>query len=481
MTTIIKPIQHLVQAALAERRAKVLDPQEPKVSIPTRAALASFVYERMRASVDYKEEHLIRRNAIERILRRMLSQGRRENIAENLVHELIHSRFLPNNEIPKKNIAELEKIFEKYFRLLGLARLKDVADKQSIPGFVLGIMATEVDEFLVPPHIMHASINAMYEVMGRKLHIESDIDPEERSKQIYLAASRTLYKNDNDTLAYHLMLVYHPHWRHADEALIREVGANLEELRNKITADLNHPLKEKLTPALRKQVAYFVILRDVITADPDGSWHDLNLGEAFERRIRTRCGQNYKASRLALHRAITRSIIYLVLTKFLLFLVLEIPVDYFILNHFAIVPIVINLLFPPSLLAVIALSTRLPDERNTDLIAKGIREILQGEGDLVQISKTRRRSIFLNAMFILFYGALFAVSFGALIYALRLLDFTIISMIIFLFFLSLVSLFAYRIRLANQELIVTPPKRGILRALWSFFTLPVLHAGKWMS
>ncbi|MDZ4221239.1 MAG: hypothetical protein U1C18_00005, partial [Patescibacteria group bacterium] len=141
----------------------------------------------------------------------------------------------------------------------------------------------------------------------------------------------------------------------------------------------------------------------------------------------------------------------------------------------------INLLFPPSLLAVIALSTRLPDERNTDLIAKGIREILQGEGDLVQISKTRRRSIFLNAMFILFYGALFAVSFGALIYALRLLDFTIISMIIFLFFLSLVSLFAYRIRLANQELIVTPPKRGILRALWSFFTLPVLHAGKWMS
>ncbi len=482
MNHSIEPIQELVRAAIAQKQSQATDPSEPKVAIPTRTAAASFVYERMRAAVDYKEEHLIRRNAIERILRRMLSQAARESIAENLVHELIHARYLPNNAVPQRKIGELKRIFEKYFALLGFAQLLDVADRNSLPGFVLGILATEVDEFLVPPHVMHASINAMYEVMGRRLHIESEIAPEERAKQIYLAASRTLYKNDNDTLAFHLLMLYCPHWRHADGSLIREVGANLGTLRKKINADLEHPLKEKFIATLRKHVAYFAILRDSIVADPNGAWHDLQLGtQAFEQRIRDRCGENYKASRSSLHRAIRRSIVYLVITKFLLFLVLEIPVDYVLLSHFAVIPIAINLLFPPSLLAIIALSTRLPDEKNTDLIINGINNIIHGHGELLQVAKSKRRSVMLSIVFVALYALLFALSFGALIWLLQLLEFTAVSILIFLFFLSLVSLFAYRIRLANQELIVTPPKRGIFRALWSFFTLPVLHAGKWMS
>ncbi len=482
MPPITGPIQALVHAALAQRRSVAIDPNEPKVSIPARAAAASFIYERMRNAVDYKEEHLIRRNAIERILRRVLSQGARDGIAENLVHELIHARYLPNSTIPQRNIAALERVFEKYFALLGFASLKDVSDKKSMPGFVLGIMATEVDEFLVPPHVMHASINAMYEAMNKRIYLESAIPPEERAKQIYLAASRALYKNDNDTLAFHLTLVYYPHWQRAEAGLIKEVGANLPELRKKIQADLDHPLKEKLTALLRKHVAYFVILRDVVVSDPDGSWHDLNRGsDAFQRRIRERCEQHYKTSRSSLHRAIRRSIVYLVITKFLLFIVLEIPVDYLLIQHFDLVPIAINVLFPPSLLAIIALSTKLPDEKNTELIIQGSSQIADAHGDIIQVSKKGSRSLLLSAVFVVLYGILFALSFGALVWILGFLNFTAVSIMVFLFFLCLVSLFAYRIRLANQELVVTPPQRGVLRALWSFLTLPVLHAGKWMS
>jgi len=481
MPTIIEPIQQLITAATEEKRFQRLDPNEPKISIPTRAAVASFIYERMRAAVDYKEEHLIRRNAIERMLRRMLSQGKRENIAENLVHELIHARYLPNNTIPQRKIAQLESIFEKYFTLLGFSQIKDVVKKNTMPGFMLGVMATEVDEFLVPPFVMHASINAMYEVMNHRIHIEDAIEPEERAKQIYIAASRSLYKNDNDTLAFHLMLLYYPHWRDADSKMIREVGTNLEDVRTKILKDLNHPLKEKVTPLLRKNVAYFVILRDIIVSDPEGSWHDIREGSAFPERISARCEQNYKASRASLHRSITRSIIYLVVTKFLIFLVLEIPVDYFIRKQFDLIPIAINLLFPPSLLAIVALSTKLPDEQNTQLIIERINTIMHGKGDLIQIAKSRSRSVVLNLIFVLLYGVLFALSFGLLIFGLQFLKFTVVSVFIFLFFLSLVPLFAYRIRLTSQELIVTPPKKGLLRGLWSFFTLPVLQAGKWMS
>jgi hypothetical protein len=354
-------------------------------------------------------------------------------------------------------------------------------DRESLAGWTLGIMATEIDEFLVPPHLMHSSINAMYEYMQDKLHIEDDIDSEERHKQVYIATSRSLYKNDFDTLKYHLLLTYYPAWQHADSNMIKEIGSRLPEIRTQIEHDLNHPLKEKLHTVMRKYVGYFNVLEEIISRDPSGAWSDLHIPNQFESRIDSICKNKYKESRAALHRGITRSIIYLVLTKFLVAIVLEIPIEYFILEDLNYMPLLINLVFPPSFLAIIALSTRLPDEENTKQLVLGIRNIIAGEGEIIQLRKSRNRGFMMQTIFVLSYGILFILSFGILIYILQHLNFSMIGILIFLFFLSLVSLFAYRIRLTNQELIVTPPRKGIIRGLWSFFTIPVLHAGKWMS
>src|SRR3989338_8028031 len=101
MSTIIQPIHDLVNAAIAEQESKKIPRDEPLVSISTRTSTASFIYERMRNAVDYREEHLLRRNAIERALRRRLSIGSGDELAEKLVTELIHARYLPNNAIPR--------------------------------------------------------------------------------------------------------------------------------------------------------------------------------------------------------------------------------------------------------------------------------------------------------------------------------------------------------------------------------------------
>jgi hypothetical protein len=481
MSNITIPIQNLISAGIKEKQSKYLDPNEPKISISTRAGKATFVYERMRNAVDYKEEHLVRRNAIERILRRMISSGHRENISENLIHELIHARYLPNDTIPQRKILELEIILEKYFTLLGLVPLGDINTKNSLPSWTIGIMATEIDEFLVPPYIMHASINAMYENMGLRMHFEDDTDETEMSKQIYIASSRTLYKNEDDTIKYHLLLLYYPNWQNADQALIKEIGSKLPNIRNMIDNDIYHPVREKLVAILRKQTAYFSVITDIIREDPKGSYGDMQTGNAFNKRIEKICEQNYSASRSTLGRSIRRSIIYLVITKFLVAILLEVPIEYFVLGKFDVIPLLINLVFPPSLLAFIALSTKLPGEQNTELIIQGINNIIYGKKEIIQIPKKRKQSFILQLIFIISYGALFSLSFGMLIYILEYLNFSIISVLIFLFFLSLVSLFAYRIRIVGQELIVTPPRKGIIRSLWTFLSIPILHAGKWMS
>ncbi|MEK7165167.1 MAG: hypothetical protein AAB779_04430, partial [Patescibacteria group bacterium] len=131
MPDIIQPIQQLIQAALAEQKSKLIPRDEPVISISTRTSRASFVYERMRNAVDYKEEHLVRRTAIERILRRMISNNERKNIAENLTHELIHARYLPNDAIPQRRLVELDKILDKYFWLLGVAPSQEILSSKS--------------------------------------------------------------------------------------------------------------------------------------------------------------------------------------------------------------------------------------------------------------------------------------------------------------------------------------------------------------
>lgn len=481
MNHISEPIQNLIQAAISEEDSKQVPDNEPVISISTRTSRASFIYERMRNVVDYKEEHLIRRTAIERILKRLVSSGKQKNLVENLVHELIHARYLPNNTIPQKKLRQLEIIVDKYHRLLGIAPLKEVARKNTLASKIIGIMATEIDEFLMPPFVTHASINAMFEHIQSHLHVEQEIEPCLLAKQIYIASSRALYKNDDDTLRYHLLLIYYPHWPQADEDLIAEVGENLDELMNAIEGDLNHPLKEKLNPIARRQIAYFTILREIVARDPVSAANAMQDDQTFVNQIKQACTANYQKSRSTLGRSIGRSVIYLILTKFLLALILEIPVEYLLLGKYGLMPIVINFVFPPLLLTAIALSTKLPDDNNTEYIAQGIIKIVHAQGEIIQLSKSRKRSLPRQLIFVLLYALLFVISFGVLITVLETLDFTFISITIFLFFLSLVSLFAYRIRRSNQELIVTPPQKGIFLSLWNFLTIPVLHAGKWMS
>lgn len=481
MGKIIQPIHDLVNAAILEQESKKIPRDEPLVSIATRTSAASFVYERMRNAMDYREEHLLRRNAIERVLRRRISVGERSELAEKLVEELIHARYLPNNAIPKRKLAELDEIFKKYFSLLGAVPIKEIGDAKTLAGWMLGIMATEIDEFLVPPHVMHAAMNAMYEVLAKRTYVEDPIAPEELKKQIYIAVSRTFYKNDDDTIKYHLFLLYYPHWQHADAALVRDVGEHLESVQSRIQNDLVHPLRERFNTIARKHVAYFYILQNIISPNPLSAWEAMQQPETLRDHIASACAKEYRASRKKLSRSIWRSVIYLIITKFLFALILEIPIEYLLLDQFHAIPLAVNLVFPPVLLIIIAYSTKLPDAANTKLITEGIQSILSGDGDVIQLGKTKRRKFVMQLLFALLYGVLFAVSFGFLITALQTLNFTVISILIFLFFLSLVSLFAYRIRRNAQELKVTPPKRGIIGSLWSFFSIPVLHAGKWMS
>ncbi len=81
--------------------------------------IAAF-YEKVREIVDWKEQHLMRRAAVTRKLKRLFlnweiaNANVKNNIAEPLVLELIRGGHFPNDKIAETKIGEVQKVIDKY-------------------------------------------------------------------------------------------------------------------------------------------------------------------------------------------------------------------------------------------------------------------------------------------------------------------------------------------------------------------------------
>jgi hypothetical protein len=79
------------------------------------------------------------------------------------------------------------------------------------------------------------------------------------------------------------------------------------------------------------------------------------------------------------------------------------------------------------------------------------------------------------------YAATFLLSYGLIAWGLVLLDFHFVSILIFLFFLSLVMFFGIRIRGREREVVVETKKVNIVSVLVDMFTLPFIRVGRELS
>jgi len=82
--------------------------------------------------------------------------------------------------------------------------------------------------------------------------------------------------------------------------------------------------------------------------------------------------------------------------------------------------------------------------------------------------------------FTIFYSITFIVTLLIIYQLLSLLDFNFISQIIFIFFVSVVTFFSYRIRQIVKELRLED-KENIFTPIIDFFFMPILSLGKFFS
>ena len=460
----------------------------PKIQVDVLVSKIAFLYEKIRNIIEYKEEHLLRKNAIKRILKRRLVRGRNgKAIAAPLIYELIRARYLENNTVLETKIGVVARLINKYIWLINSIFVKKEKRKtreiKNLLDWILGIAACEIEEVFASREKDQALVAFMCQVMNKSISWAGRLSEKEKSNQVYIAVQRALVKSDRELITYRLFQQLYPKWRKAHQDLIREVAANIDGIYEIIERQIEHPLGSRLIRIMKKYNAPFIILRDVIEKKPEKARQIFSEPKFLEEAIRKACNSEYKDTRIKLRRSSIRSIIYIFLTKMLLALIIEAPYDLYVAEELRYLPLAVNIIFHPLLLFLIALTIKVPKEENTARIIQSIKKIIYQEEEKEVLFKIKpvKRNLFFNILFNFIYLITFVVSFGILILILQKLEFNIVSGLVFLLFLCLVSFFGIRNRESARELIVSSEKESFFTAVADFFAIPILRAGRWIS
>jgi len=494
MAELSQSTQKLIQRYQAWQQS--LQPPEGTITIhvdEVASAVATF-YEKIREVVEWREEHLMRRAAIERILKRrliLLKNGK--EIAAPLISELIRGGHFPNDRIPEIKIEEVQKLINKYIFILENSPSPPKKEKQRIHlyDWLLGIAACEVEETLSPPLREKALIEYMTELMQERIKVREGVlvigglTEEEKNIQIYIAVQRALFKLDSPIIAYSLLKRHYPRWRNLTktDSQLQEIAQNIYSIWESIEKELTHPLSDKFYKICERYDTPYLIMGDIISEDPSGIEEKIKAPEELENRIATVYQKRLKTLKARVRRAAIYATLSIFVTKMLLAFAIEIPFDKYITGQFNYSVLGLNILIPTFLMFFLVLSIRPPRKENLQQVIMEVMKIAYPteKKDIYTVTPTKKRGWLMQSIITVFYLLTFVISFGVIIWGLQKLNFGILSIIIFLIFVSLISFAGVKIRERSRELEVTERKESFLIAIFDFFSLPIIRVGKWLS
>lgn len=467
---IAPPIQTLLRDLRSQPPRQEPDPSDTSVTINELTSKAGKFYERIRYLFDYKEEHTIRRNAVERQLRRQLAVGRRGDIGPRLVEELIGGGYLPNRSISENTGDRIQSIIDKYLAL-------DLYPSTRMRKRLISLAATEIDRYLKPDTIAELTLESFYQTILPHVQFEKNIEQHMQEEQIYVACRRSLLEEDEDMLFYALWLRHAPAM---DEVPPEVLARQIPDTFNEIEKELKHVLGWQLLPRFKNYTIYFLLLKKVLErygAEADQLFANTEQLNPAVKEILTK---EYEAQYTTARKSGVRAIIYIFFTKIIVALALEFPAELFLYNEVNYFALGSNIVIHPFLLFLMTRGLPKLKEEEITKAQEGVRNVVFGnELESIQVPARDRRVVF-NLILGLLYFILFLFTFGIIISLLLAFGFNIVSIFLFLMFLALVSYFGFRIRHNAKKWKVATQDRALM-LLWRIITLPIIRAGRWLS
>jgi len=456
-------------------------PEGARINVHATVSRFAVLYERIRNAVDYKDEHLLRRSAIKRILRRQLILEHEPTvIADNVIRELIGARYLQNNELSETLITDAAFRIQKY---QAVARTR--IGSESHLDWLRSLLAVELEELFVDASRDKALVTFLYERLADRINIvNTALSDQDVRLQVYIACYRTLLKADNDVLGFKLLRAYMPEWLRPQEWIEHpsDVAERLIGIQRRIKQSLVNPLSLKFKRVVKPWAVAMNVLKDSLLEKPEDALLLLEKQESLNAMISRITQRRYAEIKGRIRRGAVRATFYLFITKMLVAFLVEVPLEqlwYGAVDRFT---LTINVLFPPVLMVLVSLFIHIPGKDNTQRIQSNAMSLLASESlPMREIRAPRKRRGSSGFLFGLAYLLMFVVTFGLVGLLLVALNFTWLSAAIFYFFLCVVSFFAFRLRQNALEYVVVEGRDRFYTVVFDFLSLPILRAGQWLS
>lgn len=469
---LTEPIRELL-AEVARHTADEKPQSGTILEINGIVSAAATLYEKVRYLVDYREEHTIRRAAIERILKRHVLIEKRVVDGTALLQELVESQYLPKEFATDELVESVDKTLKRYIQLQYLSgRKRDTAR------VLLSLAATEVESHISVHEyaVDSASVEALYKVVRPHI-VLGGYSEEQIDVQVFCASRRALLSSDDAALRYALWLMFVPEWLEG-EVNADELAGRLSTIFAGIEHAITHPIQWQIAQRIKNESICFRIIREILMQKYSEAPGILSSPERLDAFTRDFLGKKYERENERIQSSGIRAVIYLLVTKMAAALAIELPYEMYVLGSIHYVPLAINLLFHPLLLFALTRRVRALGEHNTELILKGLHRILyEGRGRTIRVYAQYTR---FTRFFGFFYAVLFLGVFGAIITALQFLEFNFVGGALFLLFLAFVSYFAYRIRYNARRWRISGSETTIALVA-NMLAVPVIRAGRWLS
>ncbi len=479
---------HALLGSLKQLKTRSRPDELSKIAVSQAVSFFALVYEKLRNAVEYREDHLIRRAAIERILtRRLTLNPDGKNEAENVLRELLWARYFANGSLGGKELIDIQIILDRFLKLKRkIITGRELDTQHYLSEFIMDLITCEIEETLSPENANRYSsyMFFIYQVLRKKIKIEG-LSEDQKDAYFLAALEKSFRKSDQPYQRYHLFITfYKPIHTYSDKELDIFAG-KAPAIFKKIDETVTNSYVESLTRFTRKQLPSFLVLFNILKEKGKDAEAILSDKVLLWKQVDETCREKYQQLNVRVRTLAIRSFIYVFLTKMVFALILEVPVSNWLYAEVNMRSIIINTLFPPFLMLLIVSIFKIPGEENTKNIYQRIVEVIDAdttfETNISYMPKKKgERKPLLIFGFTIFYSLTFIVTLTLIYEGLLLLDFNMISIAIFIFFVCLVTFFSYRVKQIVNEYRLAE-KEGVFTPIVDFFFMPILSLGKFFS
>src|SRR3989338_8789276 len=327
---------HALLASLKSIKPKARPDDYSKLNVSQTVSFMALVYERVRNAVEFREEHLVLRAAIERILKRRLSlnpDGRDE--AENLLRELLWARYFDNESLGTNEINKIQIIIERLVLMKKrITSGRNAVDQQFLGQFLFDLVTCEIEETLKPGATIRNSSFTFYifQVLRNKIKLEG-LSEEQKDAFFLASIEKAFRKSDKAYQRYHLFTTFYKAIKEYSEEELHNLSGKLPEIFKKIDKIIMSPYVDNLARFTKKQMPPFLILFDILKSKKEEAVNILQNPTKLWTEVDQSCREKYKQISQRLRNLAIKAFVYIFLTKMILALILEYPASLYFYNE----------------------------------------------------------------------------------------------------------------------------------------------------